>query len=128
MDLTKVSKNTKFKDLPENIKNVIYHLIKVNTDLSAPPQLDISLYEKTKIKIDSFDTQYKVDLFEQCVTNCEYYKNKKKVDYQVNESLDIIDSRLDNFINANSSEFLYEMYDCILSLNGRFNKIKKDEN
>lgn len=128
MDSAKVSKSTKFKDLPENLKNIIYHLLKINTELSSPPHLDISLFEKSKIKIDTFDTQYKIDLFEQCVTNCEYHKNKRKVEYFINESLDVIDSRLDNFINCNTSEFLNEMYECILLLSGRINKIKRVEN
>ncbi|KCZ75356.1 hypothetical protein H311_03670 [Anncaliia algerae PRA109] len=121
----KVSKSTKFKDLPEEIKSIIYHLVMINTEISSPPKLDFTLFERPNLKLSLFDTQNKIDLFEQCVVNCEHYRNKKEIEYTVDESLDIIENRLDNFINANRDDFLNEMYECILMLDGRIDKLRK---
>lgn len=129
---SQITKDTKFKDLPDSIKARLVLLTKKTKPLASTNGHTINNFSSICAKMSSLDLYGLKETFEQSVANCEAFKEGVEVkieDVQKNVEMEITEmkNRIHLFKESqNDDDILGAMYEAIKMLQRRAEKNTTD--
>lgn len=125
-----ITKDTKFKDLPDPIKARLLSLTRKKEVLSMPHSFMPDNMSSISMKISDLGLQGLKDMFDQSVVNCECFKENKEpkvedMSRSVDKELERLGTCIEMFKESQQDgEFLSLMHEVICTLQKRVENIK----